>query len=116
MDELLEIELDGWRALTGRSGAHFYDRVMSADARMVFPMGVFDRASSLDAIRSAAPWETFHVESESVIRPAPNVGIVVYRATAKRAGSDEYQAWMSSTYIRDDEGAWKLVLHQQSPG
>ncbi len=116
MDELLDLERRGWDALSGDQGAAFYDEVMAADALMVFPMGVMDRAEALEAIRGAGPWVAYRLESETVAYPAPNLGVVVYRAIARRADSDEYEAWMSSTYVRDDEGRWRLVLHQQSPG
>lgn len=116
MDELIELEQRGWEALTGHGGAEFYDRLMSQDAVMVFASGSLDRAASIDAIRNADPWQEFHLESATVIRPAPNVGVVVYRATAKRAGAAEYRAWMSSTYVRQGDAGWRLVLHQQSPG
>lgn len=116
MDELIELERRGWESLTGPTGAEFYERVMSEDARMVFPTGVLDRTTSLDAIRTANPWQAFQLESATVTRPAPGVGVVVYRATARRSGPDEYRAWMSSTYVQDEAAEWKLVLHQQSPG
>jgi hypothetical protein len=115
-DELLDLERRGWDALCGDEGAAFYDEIMADDAVMIFPMGLMDRAASLEAIRGASPWMTYRLEAEAVVYPAPNVGVVVYRAIARRADSDDYEAWMSSTYLRDDAGRWHLVLHQQSPG
>jgi hypothetical protein len=116
MDELLDLEHRGWDSLCGDQGAAFYDELMADDASMVFPMGVMDRAASLEAIRGAGPWVTYRLDSERVLYPAPNVGVVLYRASARRADSSEYEAWMSSTYVRDRGGRWRLVLHQQSPG
>jgi hypothetical protein len=113
-DELIELEHQGWKALCGAHGADFYDRLMTDEAVMVFASGTLDRAASIDAIRSAPPWQAFRIESVRVAHPAPDVGIVVYLATARRGDDDEYRAWMSSTYVRDAEGAWRLGLHQQS--
>jgi ketosteroid isomerase-like protein len=116
MDELVDLEQRGWEALRGNRGAAFYDELMADDAVMVFPMGVLDRQESLQAIRDASPWVTYRLESEAVVRPSPDVGIVVYHAVARRQGADEYRAWMTSTYVREPSGRWRLALHQQSPG
>jgi hypothetical protein len=114
-DELLELEHRGWEALSGRAGVAFYDKLLTDDALMVFPMGVFDRSDSLAAIRAAEPWQAFRLADVRISHPVPDVGIVTYRATATRGGSD-YEAWMTSAYVRDSEGNWRLALHQQSPG
>ena len=114
-NELIELEHRGWVALCGPSGAEFYDRLMTDEAMMVFAFGTLDRAASIEAIRAAPPWRTFRIESASVVHPAPDIGILVYRATARRGEGDEYRAWMSSAYVRDADGAWRLALHQQSP-
>jgi hypothetical protein len=116
MDELEALERAGWDALSTREGAAFYERVMADDGVMLFPMGLFDRAASLDAIRSAPPWASYQLQSIGVSHPATDVGIVVYRAVAQREGEEPYIAWMSSTYVRDSSGAWRMALHQQSPG
>jgi hypothetical protein len=58
-DELLELEHRGWEALSGRDGVAFYDKSLTDDALMVFPMGVFDRSDSLAAIRAAEPCRRF---------------------------------------------------------
>ncbi len=39
---------------------------------------------------------------------------VVYRVVAHHGGAEPYRALISSTYVRAD-GAWRLVLHQQTP-
>ncbi len=88
---------------------------MADDGVMLFPMGLFDRAASLAAIRAAPPWTSYELQSVQVTHPAKEVGIVVCRAVAQREGEQPYEAWMSSTYVRDASGAWRLALHQQSP-
>jgi hypothetical protein len=116
MDELLTLETAGWDALCTPAGAAFYEKVLADDGAMLFPMGLFDRAASLEAIRGASPWASYRLESIEVLRPAPHVGIVLYRAVAQREDEQPYEAWMASTYIRDASGDWRLALHQQSPG
>jgi hypothetical protein len=114
-EELLELERRGWEALSGPDGAAFYDDLLCDDALMVFPMGIFDRATSLSAIRAAEPWQAFQLADVRIGHPAPDVGLVAYRATATRGGGSDYEAWMTSVYVRDSEGNWRLALHQQSP-
>lgn len=116
MDELAALETAGWDALSTTEGAAFYEKVLTDDGMMLFPMGLFDRAASLAAIHAAPPWASYELQSVEVAHPATDVGIVVYRAVAQRQGEQPYEAWMSSTYVRDANGAWRLALHQQSPG
>ena len=40
--------------------------------------------------------------------------VVVYRATARRAGDAEPYRAQISAFVRQD-GAWKLAFHQQTP-
>ena len=115
MDELAALETAGWDALCTTQGAEFYDGLMSDDALMLFPMGVFDRGESLEAIRTASPWASYQLQPMQLTHPVPDVGILIYHAVATREGSDPYEAWMSSTYMRDEAGNWRLALHQQSP-
>ena len=113
-EAVLALERAGWQALSGPSGADFYDRVMAKAAVMVFPSGVMQRAEALDAIRGATPWSSFELDDERVTQPSDGVAIVTYFATAQRPNGDEYQAWMASVYVRT-EGDWLLAIHQQSP-
>ena len=113
MEELERLERDGWQALSGPHGATFYAAIMLDDGVMVFPGLMMDKASALDAIRSTAPWTTVELTDVRVIQPGPDSGVVTYRASAVRNGT-RYEAWMSSVYVQVD-GAWRLVLHQQSP-
>jgi hypothetical protein len=115
VDELVALETAGWDALCTTRGADFYDELLTDDAVMLFPMGHFDRAAALEAIRKSPPWSSYQVDFVQVTHPTSDVGIVTYRAVARREGSDPYEAWMSSTYVRD-RARWRLALHQQSPG
>ena len=112
--EIEALERRGWQALSGPDGAAFYADVMSDDGVMVFPGSVLDRDASLRAIASAPPWSTFELADMQVIEVGPDSALVIYRATSQREGEAAYRALMSSVYARRG-GAWKLVLHQQSP-
>lgn len=113
MDELEQLERDGWQALSGPEGAAFYAEVMHDEGVMVFPGMVMDKTAALETMRSVAPWSSFKLSDIHVLRPAPDSGVVVYRANAIREGK-EYEASMASVYVRRGD-AWVLVLHQQSP-
>jgi Domain of unknown function (DUF4440) len=112
--ELEDLERRGWEALSGPDGAAFYEDAMANDGLMVFPGMVMDKHAALDAIRSVEPWSRFDLTDVRVELAAGAVGLVTYRAKAERAGRP-YEATMSSVYVRVG-GAWRLVLHQQSPG
>ena len=111
--ELEDLECRGWEALSGAGGATFYETVMADDGVMVFPGMVMDRATSLETIRSVMPWSRFDLHDVSVVGDS-HIGLITYRATAKRGDAPEYEAMMSSVYVRRN-GEWRLLLHQQSP-
>jgi uncharacterized protein (TIGR02246 family) len=114
-DEIEDLERRGWDALSSPDGAAFYANLMADDGLMVFPGTILDRPQSLRAIGGAPPWASFELEDVRVVEAGADGAVVVYRATAQRAGEQPYHACMSSVYARRD-GSWRLVLHQQTPG
>jgi hypothetical protein len=116
MHELIELEEQGWRALSteGDAGNKFYASVLREDAVMLFPGGmrILGRERILESL-GAQPWDSFHLENPVVIPLAPDAATLVYTAKAQRKGSEAYVALISSTYVRDR--AWQLVVHQQTP-
>jgi hypothetical protein len=51
-----------------------------------------------------------------LLRPAANVLLLIYEATAERdGGKSAYRARCSSMYLDPGDGQWKLALHQQTP-
>lgn len=117
MKELIELEEQGWQALSsdGDAGRRFYSDVLRDDAIMLFPGGLLlaGKAEILDSL-AAQPWQSFQIEDAQVRSLGETAGVVVYRVTAQRAGSAPYVALISSTYARS-AGEWKLVVHQQTP-
>lgn len=116
MHELIELEERGWRALSteGDAGKKFYASVLREDAVMLFPGGmrIVGRERILESL-GTQPWDSFQIENPAVIPLANNVATLVYTAKAQRKGSEPYVALISSTYVHD--GAWQLVVHQQTP-
>ena len=116
MNELIELERQGWKALSteGDAGREFYSSVLREDAVMLLPGGIFinGRENILQSFGSQ-PWDTFEIENPKVVSLTSNARTLAYRVTAHREGNQPYVAQVSSTYVRDH--SWKLVVHQQTP-
>ncbi|MFN2201604.1 MAG: nuclear transport factor 2 family protein [Caldilineaceae bacterium] len=117
MHELIELEVQGWQALTeeGDAARDFYESVLREDAVMLFPGGI--RLQGKDEILAsfaAQPWQSFQFQEMQVISLLAEAGVVVYWVAAQRADTEPYEALISSTYVRDGD-TWKLALHQQTP-
>jgi hypothetical protein len=115
-EELIELEEQGWRALssTGEQAAELYEQVLDDPVLFLLPGGLVldDRAAIVRAV-SGQPWSSYELRDAQVLRPTPDIGIVGYRVAARR-GDAAYEALMSSTYVRRETG-WKLAFHQQTP-
>ncbi|GAA4897717.1 nuclear transport factor 2 family protein [Streptomonospora salina] len=114
--ELLELEHRGWRSLCDGTGSDFYGSLMTEDGVMVLAHGeVFDRAAVVASLSGAPTWDGYEITGERVAGLGPDTAALVYRARAHRGGADAvFTALMSSVYTRRD-GAWRLVLYQQTP-
>jgi hypothetical protein len=116
MDELLDLERRAWTALsTAGAAAAFYHDVLADTVLMLLPGGtVIDDRDVVIESMGGTPWSSFELSDERVLELSPTSAIVAYRATAVREGT-EYEALFNSTYVRDERGAWRLALHQQTP-
>ena len=112
--ELFELERRGWDALSAPNAAAFFADLMTDDAVMVFPGTVMTKRESLAAMTSARPWASYRLLDLRVLRVGTGGRLVLYRAVAKRAAGVEYDALMTSIYVRRSDG-WKMVFHQQTP-
>jgi ketosteroid isomerase-like protein len=114
---LLEIEEQGWRALSspGNAGREFYDAMLRDDAVMLFTGGLrLLGKKDILASFAAQPWQHFTMEDPKQLELAEDVAVLVYRVTARREGTAPYRALVSSTYT-NTQGKWKLAVHQQTP-
>lgn len=116
MRELIDLEEQGWRALSteGDAGRKFYASVLRQDAVMLFPgdMRIEGRERILESL-GAQPWQSFQIQSPRVISLTEGAVTVTYKVTAQREGGEPYVALISSTYVRNK--TWQLVVHQQTP-
>lgn len=106
---LVELE----RELAEGDGAT-YGRRLDPEAIVVIPNRALDKSETVAEIDAAGGWDGFAINDAREERLAQEVALVSYRFRGHR-GAFEYDAWMSSVYRRDDEGDWKLILHQQTP-
>lgn len=116
IDDLLELEHQGWTSLCDGTGADFYGRIMTDDGVMVLAHGaVFDRQAVIDSLGAAPPWRTYDISDERLISLSDDQAILVYVGRGYRERDEpEFVALMSSVYTRQD-GAWRLALYQQTP-
>jgi hypothetical protein len=115
LDELLELEHDGWKALCGGTAAQFYGDVMAADGVMVLANGaVMTRAEVTEALAQAPPWQRYEITDALLIDVGTDTAALVYTGKGWREGADEpFVGAMSSVYHRTDTG-WRLALYQQT--
>ncbi|WP_239137605.1 nuclear transport factor 2 family protein [Sphaerisporangium rufum] len=116
-DEPMELEEQGWRALatSGETAAAFYQEVLDREVVMLLPGGlsVADRGTAVKSM-SGPPWASYELDDMQVRHPAEGTALVTYGVVARRDGSPEYSALMSSLYVRRPAG-WRLAFHQQTP-
>jgi ketosteroid isomerase-like protein len=108
-DTLLRIE----RALGGGTG-DTYRQHLTDDAVVVVPGAAIDREQTAFAIDATPGWDEFEISQERVVRLTDDSAVLTYRWSSRR-GNETYEALMSSVYVKQPDGGWKLALHQQTP-
>lgn len=106
---LLEIE----HALGGGTGDTYREH-LTDDAVVVVPGAAISREQCASAIDSTPGWDEFTISDHRLIQASDDSAILTYRWRSTR-GDYTYESLMSSVYARQADGAWKLVLHQQTP-
>lgn len=116
LDELLDLEHQGWDSLCSGTGADFYGQIMTNDGVMLLSHGqAFDRQTVIHSLNEAPPWRTYDITDARVIALSDDHAILVYTGRACRDGQEPtFTALMSSVYTRQD-GDWRLALYQQTP-
>ncbi|TLP97076.1 nuclear transport factor 2 family protein [Nesterenkonia salmonea] len=115
--ELVDLEHQGWKALCDSTGADFYGEMMTDDAVMTLAHGfVLDRQQVIDSLNEAPPWNTYEISQERLISAGDTAAVLVYRGAAWRGESadPEFQAWMTSVYVKK-QSRWRLASYQQTP-
>jgi hypothetical protein len=107
-DELLQIEHE-----LGAGSGDAYRRHLADEAIVVVPGMVLDREACASAMDASPGWDEYAISDARTVELTPDSALLTYRWRSRR-GDSPYAAVMSSVYTRRD-GAWRLVLHQQTP-
>ena len=112
-EELLALEQQFW---TAPERVRFFSEHLAGDAVMVFPppTGIFDEEAIMASLEDAPAWQSAQLDHATVVRLRDTAAVLVYRAEAERSGQS-YSCYAASVYVRQDDGAWRLAFHQQTP-
>ena len=113
-DRLLELEEQGWQALSSADPIKFCDVWLADDAVMIVPGMVIDRTTFLQAVAHEQPWASYLIEEPRVVQLTADSAALVYRVRARRDGQPEFAGLLTSVYVKRS-GRWQLLLHQQTP-
>ena len=90
-----------------------YRRHLTGDALVVVPGAVLGRDACAAAMDATPGWDEREITDVRTTSVSADSAMLTYRWRSRRGGQ-VYAAVMSSVYARR-HGAWKLVLHQQTP-
>jgi hypothetical protein len=108
-EQLLRIEHE-----LARGDGATYERHLAEEAQVVIPGDTLDRAATVEAMDASPGWDEVSIGEEEVRELGPDVALLTYLFRGRR-GQDHYAATLSSAYVKDGEGCWKLAFHQQTP-
>jgi hypothetical protein len=110
-DDLLALERGFW---TG--DAAFYRQHLDAVCVTAFTemAGAFKKDEIAGMIKDADRWRDLDIDVKAFLEPVPGLALLTYQVRATRKSGEPYAAVVSSGYIKRD-GAWKMVLHHQTP-
>jgi hypothetical protein len=114
VDELVDLERQGWDALTDGTAVEFYGRLLADDALFVVPGMVLDRAQTLASWGDGPSWRSYAFTDERVSHLGDDTALVTYDGTATRLDGSTYRARFTTIYRRDGR-SWRLRFHQQTP-
>jgi hypothetical protein len=109
VEELLRIEHE-----LARGNGATYEQHLDEAALVVVPGDTLDKPATVEAMDASPRWDEVSIGEETVRELAIDVALLSYLFRGRR-GHDHYAATLSSTYVRDERGRWKLVFHQQTP-
>jgi hypothetical protein len=108
-EELLGIE----NALAGGRGDE-YRTHLAEDAVVIIPGQALSKDDTVAAMDQSPGWDEFSINEPRVLEVGDDGAVLTYRFAGRRGDDETYEALMSSAYSKGN-GAWKLVLHQQTP-
>lgn len=109
---MLRLERQLWNA-----DEEFYRETLAEDAVMVFPAptGILERSDVLESLGGGERWRDIDFSEVRLFETGDEAAQLVYRGVAERTeDGSEYEALITTTYVRDEE-TWRLLSHQQTP-
>ncbi|RRD65339.1 nuclear transport factor 2 family protein [Comamonadaceae bacterium OH2310_COT-174] len=91
----------------------FYRAICRADALFLMPGMTVGLDEALAGLQQTPPWDAFTLAEVQVRALGRDAAAISYRFEGNR-GHQRYVAYMTSTYVRSEQG-WQLVVHQQTP-
>jgi hypothetical protein len=114
MDELMDLEERGWRALSEGRGPDFFGRLFTADAVVVVPGTALDRQQTLASREGVPAWTEYDLKGGRRLDLAPDSAAHTYRMVARRGDGPPYRATSPvCTYAVTGNGSSRF--HQQTP-
>ena len=107
--QLLRIEHE-----LARGDGATYAQHLAEEALVVVPGDTLDRAAAVEAMDASPGWDEVSIGEEALRGLGPDAALLTYRFRGRR-GHEHYTATLSSAYVKDGEGCWKLAFHQQTP-
>jgi hypothetical protein len=107
--QLLRIEHE-----LARGDGATYAQHLTETALVVVPGDILDKPATVEAMNASARWDEVSIGEETVRELGPDAALLTYLFRGRR-GQVHYSATLSSAYVRDGEGCWKLAFHQQTP-
>ena len=76
--------------------------------------GLKTREEVASMISEPQRWKDLKLADKQVMNLANDAALLSYRASARRADGEPYEALVSSAYVKEN-GRWKMAFHQQTP-
>ncbi|WP_166462958.1 nuclear transport factor 2 family protein [Amycolatopsis acidicola] len=109
----LALEQAAWDATAHGQAVAFYDRLLTANARVFLEDKQFDRRQALADWAPALAFREYRLSGETVVPVTGDLAHLTYQATVTGDQGD-CRVHCSSLYVRRD-GRWLLTLHQRRP-
>ena len=110
-EDLYEIERNFW---TG--DAQYYRQNLAEKCMIVFAemSGLKSREEVASMITEPQRWQDLKLNDKNAVNFGDDAVLLSYRANAKRANGEPYEALVSSIYVNEN-GRWRMAFHQQTP-
>ena len=100
--------------MLARGDGATYARHLTETALVVVPGDILDKPAAVEAMDASPGWDEVSIGEETVRELGADAALLTYLFRGRR-GQAHYSATLSSAYVKDGAGRWKLTFHQQTP-